>query len=242
MPMNIFLRRIPANTKHAEISEFVYPALKRGFFRESGRIIDVEILALQDTRIGTIEYHGLVTLDSDDSVQKAVRGLKSRRFNGRLVVVRPYYHRSWSNDSRQQQNTVNESFLEKRKGDRRRGKYLQIIKNVSDRFNSEDDFFKTIIHQQFLINFMVPGEIEEAVEKLIADFEEEQAGNELMHSPPKHKPFRLLTEQDGNHRIYSFQVHAEKKDSTALLEKLKTEFPGSGIQYWIVPVIEEGEI
>ncbi len=240
--MNIFLRRIPANTKHVEISEFVYPALKRGFFRESGRIIDVEILALQDTRVGTIEYHGLVTLDSDDSAQNAVRRLKNRRLNGRLVLVRPYYHRSWSNDPRQQHSTEAGTFFEKRKGDRRRGKYLQMIKNVSDRFNSQDDFFKTVIHQQYLINFMVPGEIEEAVEKLIADFEERQASDEVMLSIPKHKPFRLLTEQNNDHKIYSFQVHAEKKESAALLEKLKTEFPGSGIQYWIVPVIEEGEI
>lgn len=240
--MNLFLRRIPASTKHAEISEFVYPALKRGFFRESGRIINVEILALQDTRVGTIEYHGLVTLDSDDSVQNAVRRLKNRRLNGRLVLVRPYYHRSWSNDPRQPLNTDTETFFEKRKGDRRRGKYLQIIKNVSDRFNSEDDFFKTIIHQQYLMNFMVPAEIEEAVEKLIADFEEEQAGDEAIDAIPKHKPSRLLSEQNDDHKIYSFQVHAEKKDSTALLEKLKSEFPGSGIQYWIVPVIEEGQI
>lgn len=240
--MNLFLRRIPASTKHAEISEFVYPALKRGFFRESGRIINVEILALQDTRIGTIEYHGLVTLDSDESVQNAVRRLKNRRLNGRLVLVRPYYHRSWSNDPRQSLNSDAETFFEKRKGDRRRGKYLQIIKNVSDRFNSEDDFFKTIIHQQYLMNFMVPAEIEEAVEKLIADFEEEQAGDEAIDAIPKHKPFRFLSEQNDEHKIYSFQVHAEKKDSTALLEKLKSEFPGSGIQYWIVPVIEEGQI
>ncbi|MDD1622340.1 MAG: RNA-binding protein [Methylococcaceae bacterium] len=244
--MNIFLRRIPANTKHAEISEFVSPALNRGFFRKSGRIINVEILALQDTRIGTIEYHGLVTLDSEAAVQSAVRGLKNRRLNGRLVVVRPYYHRSWYNDPRQQQNTVNENILEKRRGDRRRGQYLQIIKNVSDRFNSEDDFFRTLNHQQFLTTFMVPGDFEEALTKFIAEFgeeeEEEESDDELIPPSPRHKAIRLLSEQEGDQRTYSFQIHAEKKDSLALLEKLKTEFSGSGIQYWIVPVVEKGEL
>jgi hypothetical protein len=242
MPMNIFLRRIPANTKHAEISEFVSPALNRGFFRKAGRIINVEILALQDTRIGTIEYHGLVTLDSDAAAQSAVRGLKNRRLNGRLVVVRPYYHRSWYNDPRQQQDSVNENMLEKRRSDRRRGQYLQIIKNVSDRFNSEDDFFRTVSHQQFLMTLVVPGDIEEVVEKFIAELEEEQTDDELMPSSPKHKAIRLLTEQEGDQKIYSFQIHAEKKDSLTLLEKLKTEFSGSGIHYWIVPVVEKGEI
>jgi len=149
--MNIFLRRIPANTRHTEISEFVAPALKSGLFRKSGRIVDVEILALQDTRIGTIEYHGVVTLDSELSVQRVVKGLKNRRFNGRMVVVRPYYHRSWYNDPRQNQTPVSADIIEKRKGDRRRGKYLQVIKNASDRFNSEDDFFpnrasSTVLH------------------------------------------------------------------------------------------------
>lgn len=242
MPMNIFLRRIPANTKHAEISEFVSPALNRGFFRKSGRIINVEILALQDTRIGTIEYHGLVTLDSESAVQSAVKGLKNRRLNGRLVVVRPYYHRSWYNDPRQQQNTVNENILEKRRGDRRRGQYLQIIKNVSDRFNSEDDFFRTLNHQQFLTTFMVPGSFEEAVTKFIAKLGEEQSDEESAPAYPKHKTIRLLSEQEGGQKTYSFQIHAEKKDSLALLEKLKTEFAGSRIQYWIVPVVEKGEL
>ncbi|MGZ5523763.1 MAG: DUF3240 family protein [Methylomonas sp.] len=240
--MNLFLRRIPASTKHADISEFVYPALKKGFFREPGRITNVEILALQDTRVGTIEYHGLVTLDSEDSVHHAVKRLKNRRLNGRLVLVRPYYHRSWSNDPRQQYYTATEIFFEKRKGDRRRGHYLRIIKNVSDRFNSEDDFFNTVIHQQLLINFMVPAEIKDAVEKLIADFEEEPASDEAVPAIPKHKPFRLLTAQNNDNQTYSFQVHTEKKESATLLEKLKSEFPGSGIQYWIVPVIEDGQI
>lgn len=242
MPMNIFLRRIPANTKHAEISEFVSPALNRGFFRKAGRIINVEILALQDTRIGTIEYHGLVTLDSDSAVQSAVKGLKNRRLNGRLVIVRPYYHRSWYNDPRQQQNTVNENILEKRRGDRRRGQYLQIIKNVSDRFNSEDDFFRTISHQQFLVTLVVPENLEEAVTKFIAELEEEHTDDESIPSPPRHEIIRLLTEQEGGQKSYSFQIHAEKKESLTLLEKLKTEFSGSGMQYWIVPVVEKGEI
>lgn len=242
MPMNIFLRRIPANTKHVEISEFVSPVLKNGFFRKSGRVVNVEILALQDTRIGTIEYHGLVTLDSEVAVQKAVRGLKNRRLNGRLVVVRPYYHRSWYNDPRQQQGTTNENFLEKRKGDRRRGRYLQIIKNVSDRFNSEDDFFKTINHQQFLINFMVPTDIEESVVASLTGFDAEQTGDELIEPPPKSKLIKLLTEHYAEPETSRFQIYAEKKEISELLEKLKIEFSGSGIEYWIMPVVEKGEI
>ncbi|MGZ0077691.1 DUF3240 family protein [Methylomonas sp. YC3] len=237
--MNIFLRRIPANTRHTEISEFVAPALKRGLFRKSGRIVDVQILALQDTRIGTIEYHGVVTLDSELSVQRVVKGLKNRRFNGRMVVVRPYYHRSWYNDPRQNQMPVSADIIEKRKGDRRRGKYLQVIKNASDRFNSEDDFFRTVHHQQFSISFIVPPVMEGPMMECLTSFEEE-----LLNSDTgEHKITKFLTEaDDADQQTARFQIYAEKMAISALLEKLKSEFAGSGIHYWIMPVVEKGEI
>lgn len=236
--MNIFLRRIPANTRHIEISEFVASALKSGFFRKSGRIVDVEILALQDTRIGTIEYHGVVTLDSELSVQKVVKGLKNRRLNGRMVVVRPYYHRSWYNDPRQNQAPVPPDIIEKRKGDRRRGKYLHVIKNASDRFNSEDDFFKTVHHQQFSISFIVPPALEVAVMECLSSFESEQLNGNV-----EHRMTKFLTEADDvEQQTARFQIYAEKMAISALLEKLKSEFAGSGIHYWIMPVVEKGEI
>ena len=236
--MNIFLRRIPANTRHTEISEFVAPALKSGWFRKSGRIVDVEILALQDTRVGTIEYHGLVTLDSELTVQRVVKGLKNRRFNGRMVVVRPYYHRSWYNDPRQNQLAVPADFIEKRKGDRRRGRYLQVIKNASDRFNSEDDFFKTVNHQQFSISFIVPPELESAVMECLSSFESEQINGDV-----EHRLTKFLTETEHvEQQTARFQIYAEKMAIAVLLEKLKAEFAGSGIHYWIIPVVEKGEI
>lgn len=243
--MNIFLRRIPANTKHAEISEFVAPALKSGFFRKSGRILNVEILALQDTRVGTIEYHGLVTLDSEVAVQNAVRGLKNRRLNGRMVVVRPYYHRSWYNDPRQKQGSASEKYIEKRKGDRRRGRYLQVIKNVSDRFNSEDDFFKTLNQQEFLIHLNLPADMEDSVLASIAELAIEEASAEsdgLIESHIKYKPIKILSEQFDEQINCSFHIYAEKKDSVTLMEGLKAQFPDSGIKYWILPVIEKGEL
>lgn len=236
--MNIFLRRIPANTRHTEISEFVAPALKSGWFRKSGRIVDVEILALQDTRVGTIEYHGLVTLDSELTVQRVVKGLKNRRFNGRMVVVRPYYHRSWYNDPRQNQLAVPADFIEKRKGDRRRGKYLHVIKNASDRFNSEDDFFKTVNHQQFSISFIVPPALEAAMMECLSSFESEQINGDV-----EHRLTKFLTETENvEQQTARFQIYAEKMAISVLLEKLKAEFSGSGIHYWIMPVVEKGEI
>ncbi len=240
--MNIFLRRIPANTKHSEISEFIAPVLNNGFFRKSGRILNVEILALRDTRIGTIEYHGLVNLDSEWAVHRAVNELKHRRLNGRFVLVRPYYNRSWYNDPRQHRDAEQSPFSEKRRGDRRRGQYLEIIKNVSDHFNSEDDFFKSVNHQQFFVTFVVPQAVEDAVAECFVSFEMQQ-NPQANFDMPDHRITRFLTEQEGPDRnSRRFQIYAEKSDVAALVEKLRKQFPDSGIHYWILPVIESGVI
>lgn len=237
--MNVFLRRIPANTRHTEISEFVAPALKSGLFRKAGRIVYVEILALQDTRIGTIEYHGVVTLDSEMSVQRVVKGLKNRRFNGRMVAVRPFYQRSWYNDPRQNQNPALPNILEKRKGDRRRGKYLQVIKNTSERFNSNDEFFRPVYHQQFSISLIVPANLEKSTVVCLNAFETEQQ----ISQNAEHKITKFLTRvEHPEQQTVHFQLYAEKMAITALLERLKAEFTGSGIHYWIAPVVEKGEI
>ena len=242
--MNIFLRRIPANTKHAEITEFLAPALHRGLFRKAARILNVEIMALQDARQGTTEFHGLVALDSEMAVQYAIKALKNKRLNGRHVLVRRYYHRSWYNDPRQHQNAAGSNvYIEKRRGDRRRGSSLEVIKNASDQFNSEDDFFKSIKHPQFLVNFVVPIKFEEAVADCFVHFELEQSRHQLLDQTLEHRITRFLTEQIGpDGKTRRFQIYAEKNDIAALMERLNQDFKGSGIHYWVTPVVESGQI
>ncbi|QPK62247.1 DUF3240 family protein [Methylomonas sp. LL1] len=243
--MNIFLRRIPANTKHIEISDFVKPALKNGFFRKPGRILNIEILALRDTRLDSIEYHGLVTLDSEWSVNQAVNVLKSRRLNGRYVMVRPYYHRSWNNDPRQNQLEVdNHAILEKRHGDRRRGNHLEVIKNISDHYNTEADFVNTFNHQQFQVTFIVPAEIEMAVAECLVSFELEQSNSDHpLDEAQDYRITRFLTEHEGpEQKSRRFQIYATRQVISALLETLKTRFSSKNIYYWITPVVEFGVI
>lgn len=138
--MIIFLRKIPADTKLSDIEDFVTPALKGGWFRKSGRIIRIEILTLHDTRLNTWEFHGLVTVEPDEAGFRAIKRLKGRRLKDRLVIVRQYFQRSWQNDPRQNDNPVNIDFAEKRKADRRRGKDLEVIKDLTERFSSSGDF------------------------------------------------------------------------------------------------------
>lgn len=244
--MNIFLRRIPANTKHEEIAEFVSPALKRGFFRKPGRILNVEILTLRDNQLGSIEYHGLVTLDSEWSVSLAVKGLKNRRLNGRYVLARPYYHRSWRNDPRHLQTTPEKAhYIEKRHGERRRGRNLEAIKNVSDHFNSEDDLIHSMADQQFQATFIVTAEVEMAVAECIVSFEQELSRSQDMvfNDQQDHRITRFLTEQEGpDGKTRRFQIYATKPIISDLLEKLNHQFSSKDIHYWVMPVIEYGVI
>ena len=242
--MNIFLRRIPANTQHEEISEFVSPVLKGGFFSKAGQIINIEILALRDNRLGSVEYHGLVTLDSEWSVKRAVLGLKSRRLNGRYVLVRPYYHRSWQNDPRKfKANASNTAYIEKRHGDRRRGNHLDVIKNVSDHSSIDDTFGKAQQHQQFQITFIVPTDIEMAVAECLVAFEMERTDSINELDSPDHKITRFMTELQGPERkSRRFQFFASRYVMQAVLERLNKQFNGKTIYYWITPVVEYGVI
>jgi hypothetical protein len=140
--MIIFLRKIPVNTKYQEISDFVAPALKGGLFKRSGRMVKAEILGLKDTRLNTVEFHALVTIEPDSVGFRAIKMLKGRRFKDKLIVIRQYFFRSWQNDPRQRYQTLSPGILEKRKADRRRSKDIEVIKDISDHFSSSGDFVR----------------------------------------------------------------------------------------------------
>ena len=139
--MVIFIRKIPANTKLSELISFVEPAVKGGLFRKAGIIRDAKVLALRDTRLRTVEFHGLVTIEPEKVALRAIKKLRGKRFKGKFVVIRQYFQRDWHNDKRQkpQEITVAE-MMDRRKTDRRRGKDLEILTDISGQFSSAGDF------------------------------------------------------------------------------------------------------
>ena len=141
--MIIFIRKIPAATKASELIDFVGPALKGGLFRKSGRITAVKILAVQDKRLNTLEFHGLVSVEPDAVGIRAIRKLKGSRFKGKLIIVRQYFIRDWHKDPRQNpRRVVDKNILDRRINDRRRGNDLEIIKDISEQFSSSGDFVR----------------------------------------------------------------------------------------------------
>lgn len=141
--MVIFIRKIPANTKLSEIIGFIEPAIKGGLFRKSGKIRGAKILALRDMRLRTLEFHGLVTVEPDAVGLRAIKKLKGRRFKGKFVIVRQYFQRDWHNDPRQNRERQGDGIsIERRTFDRRRGKDLEIIQDISERFSNAGDFVR----------------------------------------------------------------------------------------------------
>ena len=138
--MIIFLRRIPATTKLSDLLDFVGPAIKGGLFRKPGRIAGVSILQLQDKRYRALEFHGLISVEPDAVAVRAIKRLKGQRFKGKLVVVRQYEQRDWHNDPRQNHNITVTQHLSDRRKVCRRGKDLELVRDISESFSSGGDF------------------------------------------------------------------------------------------------------
>lgn len=99
-------------------------------------------------------------------------------------------------------------------------------------------------HHEFLITLNVPPSLEEAVVDCLLTFESEHGFSSLPVSAHDHRNEGLsLAEQvTGRQRKIRFQMYIDKNDLSALLERLKTDFSGAGIHYWVMPVIENGLI
>jgi RNA recognition motif-containing protein len=141
--MIVMLRRIPANTKKHDVFDFIEPALKGGLLKKSGRIEDINILIFKDTQTMVMEYHCLVTIDSNAVAYRVIKKLNRKPFKGKRITVREYFPRSWHNDPRINQHEWNEELVDKRQADRRRPK-LEVVEDISDKFSSSKGFHRTL--------------------------------------------------------------------------------------------------
>jgi hypothetical protein len=141
--MIVFLRRIPANTRKRDVVEFIGPALKGGVLQKSGRIEDIKILVFKDTQTKAMEYHCLVTIDSDTVANRVIKKLNRKTFKGKHIAVREYFHRSWHNDPRINMGQSNEERMNKRQGGRRQQR-LEVVTDMSDVFSSSKSFHRIL--------------------------------------------------------------------------------------------------
>ncbi len=135
--MVIILRRIPPSTQDDEISAFLDPLLKGSFYQRSGHIESIRILVLKDNQRNTLEYHGLVSIDSEVAANRVIKQLNRKQFKNKPIIVREYFHRSWHNDPRVNMHQWNEELENKRKRTRRRAR-LEVVTEETLKFSQND--------------------------------------------------------------------------------------------------------
>lgn len=98
--------------------------------------------------------------------------------------------------------------------------------------------------QEYLVTINVHPSLEEAMVDCLLTFEYEAGFSSLPVYAHDHRNEGLsLAEQvSGRQRKIRFQMYVPEADLQALLEKLKSDFPNSGINYWVLPVLDSGTI
>lgn len=99
-------------------------------------------------------------------------------------------------------------------------------------------------HDTYLITINVSPALEEAMVDCLLAFETAQGFSSFAVSAHDHRNQGLsIAEQvTGRQRKMRFQMYIDKNHVSALLTKIKADFSGTGLHYWIVPVLEHGEI
>ena len=99
-------------------------------------------------------------------------------------------------------------------------------------------------NEEFLITLNAPPSLEEAIVDCLLTFEADHGFSSFPVSAHDHKNEGLsLAEQvTGRQRKIRFQMTVEKQDLTSLINRLKADFSGSGINYRVLPIIERGII
>lgn len=124
--MIVLLRRIPADTKAHEIADYLEPVLKGSFFQKQGQIDDIKMMVIKDREGNHLNFHGLVTIDSEAAAKRVIKKLNRKSFNGKHIAIREYIFRTWHNDQRINMGQRNDELLENRKKDRRHGR-LEVL-------------------------------------------------------------------------------------------------------------------
>lgn len=135
--MILIIPNIQNNVTHADIRNFIKPALK-GFwpFIRMGYIekikINIYCTTVNDIKIG---HYALITVDSERLANRIIKKLNATKLLNKRVYVRIYQIRSWHNDRRQNHaQKTDDIYLGKRRGDRRHIKVLEEIPDVSKMF------------------------------------------------------------------------------------------------------------
>ncbi len=98
--------------------------------------------------------------------------------------------------------------------------------------------------KEYSVSLEAPLSLEEAVVDCLLTLESEHGFSSFPVNSHDHKNEGLsLAEQvSGRQKKIRFQMYVPEDGLAQLLSRLRTEFSGSGIRYWVLPVVENGVI
>lgn len=98
--------------------------------------------------------------------------------------------------------------------------------------------------KEYLVTLNVPPDLEEAVVDNLLVLESEHGFSSFLVNSHDHKNegLSLLEQVTGRQKKIRFQMYVPEQGLPVLLARLRREFSGSGIHYWVLPVIESGFI
>jgi hypothetical protein len=99
-------------------------------------------------------------------------------------------------------------------------------------------------HKEYLITLNAPPSLEEAIVDCLLTFESEHGFSSFPVYAHDHRNEGLsLAEQvSGRQKKLRFQMYVGEAVLADLLARLRQEFSGAGIRYWVMPVVDNGTI
>lgn len=99
-------------------------------------------------------------------------------------------------------------------------------------------------NEEFLITLNVPPSLEDSIVDCLLTFEAELGFSSFQVSAHdhKHEGLSVAEQVTGRQQKTRFQMYVARQDLSALIDRIKTDFSGSGIHYWVMPVISKGII
>lgn len=98
--------------------------------------------------------------------------------------------------------------------------------------------------KEYLITLNAPTSLEEAIVDCLLTFESEHGFSSFPVYAHDHRNEGLsLAEQvSGRQKKLRFQMYVGETVLADLLARLRQEFSGAGIRYWVMPVVDNGTI
>ncbi len=99
-------------------------------------------------------------------------------------------------------------------------------------------------NQDYLITINVPPSLEESLVDCLLTFESATGFSSFNINAHDHinEGYSLAEQVTGRQNKIRFQMYVSEQDMLTLLVKLKDNYSGAGIQYWVLPIVDSGYI